>query len=94
MRHEQPFDLLGGLETNFKRELIANFHSKQRIDENKIYYFDHPLFGLLVMVSPHQLPDPVMEMRDFDLDALPIRKELSYIQTRVSELPPVVTPAR
>jgi|GEM_PF-2301912 len=87
---EQSFDVFRPVDTDFERELTANYKSMRRIKENEIHYLDHPLFGVLFIVSPYQLPDPVLEMPDFDLDALPRRKALP----KVSELPLTTTPAR
>lgn len=87
---EQSFDLFRPVDTGFERELTANYKSMRRIKENEIHYLDHPLFGVLFIVSPYQLPDPVLEMPDFDLDALPLRKPLP----KVSELPLTTTLGR
>ncbi len=79
--YAKPFNLLGQTQDNFQREITAAYKTVKRISENEIHYLDHPLFGFLIKVSPYQLPDPVLEMPDFNLDALPPRKAMP----RVSE---------
>ncbi len=69
---------------DFQRILTATASDSRRLKSAELHYIDHPLFGILVKMTPHELPDPVMEMRDFDIEALPKKKPLP-----VAELAPL-----
>ena len=61
----------------FERVFTAQSRSTRRVRSGELHYIDHPLLGILVHVTPYTLPDPVMEMRDFDLD-LPQKKPVPF----------------
>lgn len=74
------FNMFADDSSAFETELTAAFKQTRRIREDELHYLDHPLFGILVQVSPYELPDPVLEMPDFDLDQLPQRKPLPELK--------------
>ena len=68
------FTLLNEEASEYQAELTAPFRQTRRVTAGELHYLDHPLLGMLIKVSAYQPPDPVLEMPDFDLDALPKRK--------------------
>ncbi len=72
----------------YTREITAELKQSKRIKSGELHYLDHPLFGILVQLTEYQLPDPVLEMDEFDIDALPQKKALP----RVSVLPDAAAP--
>lgn len=68
------FTLLNEDTSEYQAELTAPFRQSRRVMAGELHYLDHPLLGMLIKVSAYQPPDPVLEMPDFDLDALPQRK--------------------
>ena len=63
-------------EPQHQREYTSELKHIRRLRADEIHYIDHPLFGLLVKVSSHKLPDPALEIMELDLSILPALKPL------------------
>lgn len=50
--------LLGNL---YSVESIAVLRQKRKMRSNELHYIDHPSMGLLIKITPYQLPDPQLE---------------------------------
>lgn len=40
---------------------VFRMQESRRLRSGELHYFDHPLFGMLVMITPYQLPDQQLE---------------------------------
>lgn len=76
---KQSFSVFNQKDIEFDRGLTAEFKHSRRVRNGELHYLDHPLFGMMLMVTPHQLPDPVMEMEEFDTDQFPAKKPVPII---------------
>jgi len=74
------FDYATENSQNYRREFTAALHHDRRLKKDEIHYFDHPLFGMLVLLREYKLPDPAMTMEEFDLSQLPKRKPLPEVK--------------
>ena len=73
-------DIFGAQATDdFDRTMSASAITSRRLKSTELHYIDHPLFGILVSMTPHEIPDPVLEMRDFNIEALPEKKVLPVV---------------
>jgi len=62
--------------TQFVRTATANLSQSRRMRSNELHYIDHPLFGMLVQISPYKLPDPAMQIKEIPLQSLPSKRPL------------------
>lgn len=46
---------------------VFRMHESRRMRSGELHYFDHPLFGMLVLITPYQLPDQPSE----NIEAVP-----------------------
>lgn len=76
---QQPFSVFSQNDVEFDRDLTAEFKQARRVRSEELHYLDHPLFGMMVMISHHELPDPVMEMEEFDTEQLPSKRPMPII---------------
>jgi len=65
-----------GATTQFVRSATANLSQSRRMRSDELHYIDHPLFGMLVKITPYQLPDPVMQLKEISLQSLPTKRPL------------------
>lgn len=72
-------DLFNQPANDYIRQLTAELKQSRRVKSEELHYLDHPLFGILVQLTDYQLPDPAMEMEEFDIEQLPPKKELPII---------------
>ncbi len=72
-------DLFKQPANDYIRQLTAELKQSRRVKSEELHYLDHPLFGILVQLTEYQLPDPAMEMEEFDIEQLPPKKELPII---------------
>lgn len=63
-------------ETQFVRVATANLNQSRRMRSDELHYIDHPLFGMLVQISPYKLPDPAMKLKAIPLQSLPTKRPL------------------
>ena len=63
-------------ETQFVRSATANLSQSRRMRSEELHYIDHPLFGMLVKITPYSLPDPVMQLKEMSLQSLPTKRAL------------------
>lgn len=62
--------------TQFVRSATANLKQSRRMRSEELHYIDHPLFGMLVQITPYSLPDPVMQLKEMPLQTLPAKRAL------------------
>ena len=62
--------------TQFVRAITANLKQSRRMRSSELHYIDHPLFGLLVQITPYKLPDPAMDLKAIPLQSLPAKRPL------------------
>jgi hypothetical protein len=45
---------------SYQAEKLINYSMIQsrRVRSNEVHYFDHPLFGLIVQITPYEFPNP------------------------------------
>ena len=59
-----------------------NIKSQRKMRSNELHYIDHPLLGILTIVSPIKTPEPVEENKKLDDEASPEIKPVSNITTQ------------
>lgn len=62
--------------TQFVRSATANLKQSRRMRSEELHYIDHPLFGMLVQITPYKLPDPAMDLQQIPLQGLPTKRPL------------------
>ncbi len=60
----------------FVRATTAHLKQSRRMRSGELHYIDHPLFGILVQITPYKLPDPAMDLQPFSLQSLPTQRPL------------------
>lgn len=60
----------------YVRATTAKLKQSRRMRSGELHYIDHPLFGLLVQVTPYKMPDPAMDLTPISLDGLPNQRPL------------------
>jgi len=60
----------------FVRATTANLKQSRRMRSGELHYIDHPLFGMLVQITPYKLPDPAMDLQPIPLQGLPTKRPL------------------
>lgn len=62
--------------TQFIRAATARLKQSRRMRSDELHYIDHPLFGMLVQISPYKKPDPALDIQEIKLDSLPEKRPL------------------
>lgn len=62
--------------TQFVRALTANLKQSRRMRSRELHYIDHPLFGLLVQITPYKIPDAAMDLKTMPPLSLPTTRPL------------------
>ncbi len=60
----------------YVRASTAKSKQSRRMRSGELHYIDHPLFGLLVQITPYKMPDPAMDLRPIPLENLPAQRPL------------------
>ena len=60
----------------YVRATTANLKQSRRMRSGELHYIDHPLFGILIQVSPYSLRDPAMDLSPIPLTELPETRPL------------------
>lgn len=63
-----------GSNARFIRAATARLNQSRRMRSNELHYIDHPLFGILVQITPYKQPDPAMDLQAFSPDKLPEKR--------------------
>jgi len=66
---------------NNKKFEEFSIKSQRKMRSNELHYIDHPLLGILAIVSPIKIPEPVEENKKLDDGASPEIKPASNITT-------------
>jgi len=62
--------------TKYVRATTANLKQSRRMRSGELHYIDHPLFGILMQITPYKLPDPAMDLQEIPLQGLPTQRPL------------------
>lgn len=60
----------------FIRAATARLKQSRRMRSDELHYIDHPLFGMLVQITPYKKPDPARKIQEIKLDRLPEKRPL------------------
>lgn len=60
----------------YVRASTARMQQSRRMRSGELHFIDHPLFGILVQVTPFKLPDPAMDLKPVSADNLPEQRPL------------------
>jgi hypothetical protein len=66
-------------EQQYRREFATSLKHIRRVRNDELHYIDHPLFGLIVKLTPYQLPDPAMDLLELDPLSLPQLKTMPEV---------------
>jgi len=54
-------------------QTLFRMHQTRRMRSGELHYFDHPMFGMLVQITPYELPEPEIELEEGnELDSVPV----------------------
>jgi len=63
-------------------QTLFRMHQTRRLRSGELHYFDHPMFGMLVQITPYELPEPEIEPEESsELDAVPADENNDPVNT-------------
>lgn len=60
--------------TRFIRAATAHLKQSRRMRSDELHYIDHPLFGMLVHITPYKQPDPALDIQEINPGILPEKR--------------------
>jgi len=63
-------------------QTLFRMHQTRRMRSGELHYFDHPMFGMLVLITPYELPEPEIELEESnELDSVPTDENNETVNT-------------
>jgi len=63
-------------------QTLFRMHQTRRMRSGELHYFDHPMFGMLVLITPYERPEPEVELEESnELDSVPTDENNETVNT-------------